>query len=185
MSRCGRACHAFSNATDGETNDESRSCSVSQKDCVLDDRKMSTSASSNPASPDADFAHYLDIFNEVFRGSPWVSGEEVGALRREAIAGRNHALATVGGGAAGIGFVSSFGGVCEITRMATRPAFRRRGVAASAATFMLEDRFGSGDELAWLTASDIAAQALYATLGFIATGAHCFYTWSPCSPRPR
>jgi GNAT superfamily N-acetyltransferase len=133
----------------------------------------------NAASPDADFAHYLEIFTEVFRGRPSVSEEEVGALRREASAGRNHALATVGGVAAGIGYASSSRGVCEITRMATRPAFRRRGVAASTATFMLEDRFGSGDELAWLTASDIAAQALYTTLGFIASGAHCRYTWMP------
>ena len=59
--------------------------------------------------------------------------------------------------------------------MATLPEARRRGVAATLTSFMLRDRFGRGDTLAWLTAAGEAAQALYQKLGFRLVGARLYY----------
>ncbi|HZU12976.1 MAG TPA: GNAT family N-acetyltransferase [Chloroflexota bacterium] len=126
-----------------------------------------------PGDPDADLAAFRSVFTEVMEVDLWQSTEDV---RREVtrLEGRTHALATLDGIPAGTGFISSSDRVAEITRVATLPAMRRRGVAATLTSFMVRDRFAAGDDLVWLTAQDKPAQALYEKLGFQMAGERCY-----------
>jgi len=56
--------------------------------------------------------------------------------------------------------------VAEVAGVGTRPALRRRGVAASLTCFLTEQLFAVGGTLAWLSAGDAAAQAVYERVGF-------------------
>ena len=130
------------------------------------------------ADPDADLAAYRAIFSSVMGMDLWTSSDDV---RSEVARGmdRTHALATVDGEPAGTGYISSFDGVAEITRVSTLPEARRRGVAATLTSFMVGDRFASEDTLVWLTAQNPAAQALYEKLGFRRAGARRYYRVAP------
>lgn len=127
---------------------------------------------------EADLVAYRSIFNEVLLEEPRKpTAASIAQLRREIEqqAGRSHALATIEGRPVGTGFISSVDGVCEVTRVGTMPAARRKGVAATVTSFMIADRFGRGDTLAWLTALSTAAQALYLKLGFRLVGDRLYY----------
>ena len=127
---------------------------------------------------ESDLVAYQSIFSRVLEDGSWQPmPDRVAQFRSEveASSGRCHALATLDGAPAGTGYITSFEGACEITRMATLPPARRRGVAATLATFMIRDRFGRDDTLAWLTAMDAVAQALYQKLGFRVVGVRCYY----------
>jgi predicted GNAT family acetyltransferase len=93
----------------------------------------------------------------------------------ERVGGHGHALATLDGRPVGTGFISSSNRVGEIARVATVPAARRRGVAATLTSFMMRDRFERGDTLIWLSAADAPAQALYEKLGFRAAGDRVYF----------
>lgn len=122
---------------------------------------------------------YQSIFSEVLLERPFQAPPEAIASLRSEIArcgDRCHALARVRGEPVGTGFISSLDGVCEITRVATLPPARRRGVAATVTSFMVGGRFShGGDTLAWLTASGEPARALYRKLGFQPAGARLYY----------
>ena len=128
---------------------------------------------------DEDGLHaYAAIFHEVLlerSGAP--PDRALDLLRREIeeLKERSHAVAVLESSVVGTGFISSSDGVAEITRVATIPAARRRGVAATITSFMIADRFAHGDSLAWLTASGDAAQALYLKLGFRLVGVRLYY----------
>jgi len=59
----------------------------------------------------------------------------------------------------------------ELSGVGVVPEFRRRGVASAVSTRLLENHFTNAD-LAWLTAEDESAEALYRGLGFKTIGAH-------------
>jgi ribosomal protein S18 acetylase RimI-like enzyme len=123
---------------------------------------------------DEDLAAYREIFRRVMQVDLWRSTEDV-RLEVGRERGRSHALALLDGTPAGTGFISSSVGVAEITRVATLPEARRRGVAATLTSFMMQDRFDAGDTLVWLTAQAPAAQALYQRLGFRSVGDRSSY----------
>jgi ribosomal protein S18 acetylase RimI-like enzyme len=126
-----------------------------------------------PTDDDSELIAYQTIFTEVLLDRPWQPSPEAVADFRKQVEGAKqggHALAHLDGRPVGTGFISWLDGVSEITRVATIPAARRRGVAATLTSFMMQDRFRSGDTLVWLTAANASAQALYLKLGFRLVG---------------
>lgn len=132
-----------------------------------------------PDDADSLLSAYSRIFTEVLLEKPYVeSADGIVRLRAEAghSGGSAHALASLDGSPAGTGFISTLDGVAEINRVATLPAARRRGVAATLTSFMLEAAFGSGAQIAWLTAAGRPAQMLYENLGFRLIGERLYYS---------
>ncbi len=77
-----------------------------------------------------------------------------------------YAFATLDGRPAGAGSTALIDGVAELAGVATTPALRRRGVAATLTSFLAEQLFAAGGTLAWLSAGDAAAQTVYERVGF-------------------
>ena len=75
----------------------------------------------------------------------------------------------------GTGYSWCNAGRCEITRIHTKPAERRKGVASKVTTLLLERAFERCGDLVWLTASGPPAQALYEKIGFRSIGYRRFY----------
>jgi ribosomal protein S18 acetylase RimI-like enzyme len=120
-----------------------------------------------------DLAAYQALRNEAFGGprqpaTPELA-EEVRAQMRQGI---RYAVGLVDGVPAGGGGYLPAGGVAELVGIATLPTFRRRGVAATVSSLLTQDHFERGGDLAWLTAGDAAAEAVYRRIGFsrISTG---------------
>jgi len=133
-----------------------------------------------PDADESDLLAFQSIFREVLlrqRGQP--SPEQVAQLGREVqrADGQRHALATQDGRPVGIGFISSTAGICEPARIGTISSSRRRGIGAALLSFMLQDRFARGDTLAWLTAENDVAQAMYQKVGFRPAGTRLYYQW--------
>jgi ribosomal protein S18 acetylase RimI-like enzyme len=118
--------------------------------------------------PAATLAVAMAIQSESFGGPAELPpAEEVDRFRKELRAGALcYALATLDGLPAGAGSSAPIDGVAEITGVATSPALRRRGVAASLSSFLADQLFAAGGTLAWLSAGDAAAQAVYQRVGF-------------------
>ena len=62
------------------------------------------------------------------------------------------------------------GGGAEVTGVATRPGWRRRGLAAALCSLALDRFFAQGYDLAWLSAADPVAGAVYRRIGFRPVG---------------
>lgn len=124
--------------------------------------------------PDGDIDTMRAIGNEAF-GMDEVVSEERKARSREAIAKGLWiaALGRIGGEGAGSAILTPFDGVAELAGVATRSHFRRRQVASSVSSTLMERYFQSGD-LVWLSAIDDLAKSVYEGLGFrsVATQAH-------------
>ena len=58
----------------------------------------------------------------------------------------------------------------ELVGIGTLPAFRRRGIAAAVSHYLVADHFGRGHALAWLSAGDHVARAVYEKVGFTVVG---------------
>jgi len=81
------------------------------------------------------------------------------------------ALATIAGQPAGTGrCIFQAAGLGEITAIVTTPAMRRRGVAAAVVSFLLNELFENGGDIAWLNAANEQARSVYARLGFRSIG---------------
>ena len=91
---------------------------------------------------------------------------EIAQMRRQLDHGTLFALGRLDGVAAGTAVLTPLDRVGEITGVSTLPAFRRRGVAATVTSRLVDYFFVAGGTLAWLDAADIAARALYSGLGF-------------------
>jgi ribosomal protein S18 acetylase RimI-like enzyme len=128
---------------------------------------------------DATLSAFARIFSEVLLEKPYAeAAQAVTRLRTEIerSGGNSHALAWLAGAPVGTGFISVLDDVAEITRVATVPSARRRGVAATLTSSMLESAFASGARVAWLTAAGRPAQALYENLGFRLAGERLYYS---------
>ena len=84
-------------------------------------------------------------------------------------------LARLHGQPVGTGYSWCNAGRCEITRIHTRPAARRKGVASTVTTLLLERAFERCGDLVWLTPSGMPAQNLYEKVGFRSIGYRRFY----------
>jgi len=118
--------------------------------------------------PAATLAATMALQNESFGGPAELPpDDEVERLRDQLRTGELcYALATFDGVPAGAGSTAPIDGVAEVAGVGTRPALRRRGVAASLTSFLTEQLFAVGGTLAWLSAGDAAAQAVYERVGF-------------------
>jgi ribosomal protein S18 acetylase RimI-like enzyme len=80
------------------------------------------------------------------------------------------------GGRASLGTVD---GVAELYGVVTDPPFRRRGLAATICSALIERHFDDGGSLVFLDAENPGAEALYETLGFRRIGARLSYAEPP------
>jgi ribosomal protein S18 acetylase RimI-like enzyme len=133
-----------------------------------------------PEDPDETLgAHQKIRFDDQLEGKPPYAPEWVIArLRRQVAEGqREYVLAYLGSQIAGTGVsVTLPNGGAEIVGIATQPALRRRGVAASVTTFLTQRLYARGARLVWLTAAQPAAQRIYERLGFRRIGDWLTYT---------
>jgi ribosomal protein S18 acetylase RimI-like enzyme len=118
--------------------------------------------------PAATLAATMALQSESFGGPAELPpADEIKRLRNQLRAGTLcYALATLDGVPAGAGSTAPIDGVAEVGGVATSPALRRRGVAATLTSFLADQLFAAGGTLAWLSAGDAAAQAVYARVGF-------------------
>lgn len=95
------------------------------------------------------------------------TAQEIAELKKQIHKGMMHgALAYLNEIPAGVGFTMPLLGISELVGVATLPAQRRRGVAATLCTTLVNDHFKGGGELVWLSAGDVIAQATYERIGF-------------------
>jgi ribosomal protein S18 acetylase RimI-like enzyme len=117
-------------------------------------------------SLDDDLAAYRGLTSLGFGRVAAATAAEVSELRRSVEAGWRYAVAEIEGCWAGVGGYLAIDGLTELVAIATHPAFRRRGVAASLTSFLVSDHFSRGGTLAYLFAADAIAQSAYAKVGF-------------------
>lgn len=126
-------------------------------------------------SADDDLQPMLQAVNEAFGMAGLASEDQISTNRAQIKSGvQKCAAALVDGAIAGGAFVISSAGVGELAGVGTRPTFRRRGVASSVSSFLLEDHFRNND-LAWLSAGDETSRAVYERLGFYTVATHVNY----------
>jgi ribosomal protein S18 acetylase RimI-like enzyme len=127
--------------------------------------------------PAPTLAAAMALQSESFGGpSELPPADEVERLRDQLRDGRLcYAFATLDGMPAGAGSTAPIDGVAELAGVATNPALRRRGVAASLTSFLTEQLFAAGGTLAWLSAGDAAAQSVYERVGFAVIDARLNY----------
>lgn len=119
-------------------------------------------------APDAELGAASAIQRLSFGGEERASSDdEIAGLRGTLRAGLYvYGLATHETTPAGVASLSPIGDVAELTGVATHPAARRRGVAATLSSLLVRAHFAQGGALVWLSAGDAIAQATYAKLGF-------------------
>jgi ribosomal protein S18 acetylase RimI-like enzyme len=113
---------------------------------------------------------YLYVRNQGFEqdfATELPTEKEIAELREQIQnGGVRCALANLDGTPAGVGVTMPMSGICELVGVATLPAWRRRGVAATLCSFLVKDHFERGGDLVWLSAGDAIAQATYERIGF-------------------
>lgn len=112
----------------------------------------------------------LASFGQAQEIGPAAIAEQRESLRKGVICS---AYATVDGQIAGVGSVSV--GNDELVGVGTLAQFRRRGIAAAVSSRLVADHLARGAPLAWLSAGDEAAHAVYAKIGFRDAGAQMNY----------
>jgi ribosomal-protein-alanine N-acetyltransferase len=89
------------------------------------------------------------------------------------------AVGELDGQVAGRASIGTVDGVAELYGVVTDPPFRRRGVAATVCSALIERQFQDGGTLVFLDAENPGAEALYARLGFRRIGARLTYAEPP------
>ena len=124
----------------------------------------------HPESPSVDIRDYLLAQRQGFSpGNESIPNEaDVRQARLDFLIGGWHAfLGRIGEKpAAAATFGRIIGGVTEATGIATRPLFRRRGIAAHLTWHVTNEAFRQGARTACLTAADAAAGRIYERAGF-------------------
>lgn len=137
---------------------------------------------------DATLGLFLGIQSAGFAGRDTIQPPSPGGverLRQGLREGRTRcALARLDGVAAGAGATVPHAGIAEMVGIATLPALRRRGVAATLSSALAHDHFARGGTLVWLSAGDSAAQATYQRIGFRLVGTQLNYNDGQDVPRP-
>lgn len=122
--------------------------------------------------PSGDIEAFCSVADSAFGMNEPVSHERIERVRKN-IGSRLWicALGRVAGDAAGSAIITPHQGVCELAGVGTAARFRRRGVASAVSSALLEEHFRTGD-LAWLSAGDDIAKAVYERLGFRVAATH-------------
>jgi ribosomal protein S18 acetylase RimI-like enzyme len=127
---------------------------------------------------DEDLAAYQTIWSQSLRDGSWQPTSEALAAFRTEIEHYQRggaAIATLNGERAGTGFLVFHGSGCEVMRVATAPAARRRGVGSAMSSFLVEHGFAGGATIAWLAAASAEARSLYEQIGFRYVGDELTY----------
>ena len=123
-----------------------------------------------------DLEPVLNLANRAFGSEELATKEQIDSntdqLRRGTL---KCAAGYLGQDLAGCAFTIPFDGVCELAGVGTDSALRRRGVASTVSTFLLEDHFQQGGDIAWLSAGDETSKRVYEGLGFRALATHVNY----------
>ncbi len=123
----------------------------------------------SPDDPDMDLATYIQIRDESEeRPTP----ERIARLRaRIALEHETLALASFDGEPAGTGrCLFAEGGLGELVAIVTTRVLRRRGIAGTVVSFLVQRHFAAGGTLAWLSAANGGAESVYARVGFRGIG---------------
>lgn len=89
------------------------------------------------------------------------------------------AVGELDGVVAGHASIGAIEGVAELYGVVTDPPFRRRGVAATLCSALIQRHFDEGGTLVFLDAENPGAEALYTRLGFRGIGARLSYAEPP------
>lgn len=89
------------------------------------------------------------------------------------------AVGELDGQVAGRASIGAVEGVAELYGVVTDPPFRRRGVAATLCSALIQRHFDDGGTLVFLDAENPGAEVLYARLGFRSVGARLSYAEPP------
>jgi ribosomal protein S18 acetylase RimI-like enzyme len=89
------------------------------------------------------------------------------------------AVGELDGEVAGRASLGTIEGVAELYGVVTDPPFRRRGVAATICSALVDRLFRDGASLVFLDAENPGAEALYAGLGFVRIGNRLTYAEPP------
>jgi predicted GNAT family acetyltransferase len=89
------------------------------------------------------------------------------------------AVGELDGQVAGRASLGTVEGVAELYGVVTDPPFRRRGVAATVCSALVERLFREGGSLVFLDAENPGSEALYAGLGFRRIGDRVTYAEPP------
>ena len=121
--------------------------------------------------PDRELWHYLSVQATGFGDPPGnPTPDQIERFRGRVRDGLLVALARVEGRPAGTGQVSAHGGLGEMVGVATLPELRRRGVAGTLCSYLLDEVFTRANDFVWLDAADELAQSVYDKLGFRLVG---------------
>jgi len=120
----------------------------------------------------ADVQATMAVQHEGFSLTPREAvGEAEAAEFLRGLAGATFFLARLEGEPVSAGsLIAPLDGLAEVAGIATRPAFRRRGIAAVITDYALRTAFACGVEVALLTAGDAQAGRVYERVGFRAVG---------------
>ena len=113
-----------------------------------------------------DLRAYRTLTNRSFGYDHPASEADVDALSSALQQNWRYAVAEINGEWVGVGGYLLMTDATELVAIATHPAWRRRGVAASLTSFLVADYWRNGGTLAFLSAADVAAQAVYIKIGF-------------------
>jgi ribosomal protein S18 acetylase RimI-like enzyme len=128
-----------------------------------------------PSSAEADLV--------VFQTIRWTEGNMAGRqvppvdrLRQELVSAASvYLLAWLDGEPVGTGVSHGLNGAAEIVGIVTRSDTRRRGVAATVSSNLVERHFESGGDFVFLDAASDDAVRVYERLGFVRFGANLVY----------
>lgn len=107
--------------------------------------------------------------------------EHVARLRDQIRAGRRGVLGWLEGQAVGAATILRPSGgadadLGELQGVTTLPQARRRGVAATLSSALVQDHLARAGRAVWLSVQDDGARACYAGIGFAVIGERCNYT---------
>lgn len=124
--------------------------------------------------PDELLREFLHVARQSFGQPGEPEPHEVPELRDHLGLGRMRgALARVAGRVAGVATLVTSND--ELAGVGTLPEFRRRGIASHLSAVLVAEHFARGARLAWLSAGDAAAHAVYTQVGFRDGGAQLNY----------
>jgi ribosomal protein S18 acetylase RimI-like enzyme len=123
---------------------------------------------------DETISQFMIVAKLCFGEPPSVSPQDIESTRQN-LRSRVYrsAYAKVRGVMAGVGSLSLAND--ELVGIGTLAPFRRRGVASTISSRLLEEHFRAGAPMAWLSAGDDAARATYQSIGFQTVGMQLNY----------
>jgi len=121
-------------------------------------------------TPDSDPGPFIRLIDIAFEHDDPVSPERIEGMRQSLRKGTQwSAMGYLDEQPAAVASLVVADGVAELAGVGTHPDHRRRGAASTVSSKLLEEFFQQAD-LAWLSAGDATAEAVYKKLGFRLAG---------------